>query len=485
MSADLDMKVVHHPVADLTLYEANAKAHPPEQVKAVAKSITEFGFTTPVLIDLDNVVIAGHCRIAAAKQLGIETVPTLRLDHLTPEQVRAYRLADNRLTEMGTWDADLLQAELQALSIGDFSLADLGFDSDAITALIPADSAGPELTGPGSYSVGSLMDAFIEPPLSLLRSSTGRWQHRKAAWLSALPLEYGTDLGRDEGLLMKNFSRRDAQFYNKKSAVEKRIGKTLTSSEFVNKYYTAPTGRVFSGTSQFDPVLAELMTIWFSPPGGLIYDPFAGDVERGLVAAVKGRRYHGIDVRAEQCVANDEAAQRLGATPTPKWSQGTSLDAARVWSGEKADLVFTCPPYWNLEKYSDDPKDLSNMPLEEFTATHNRIIAACAAHLEQDRFAVWVIGDVRDKQTGRFVRLHDRTKDGFAAAGMHLHSEIIFATPLGSKRIMARKAMNAKRTILSRHEYVLVFCKGDPAKAAKALGEVEVGEAPQEENDGK
>ena len=484
MSADLDMKVVHHLVADLTLYEANAKAHPPEQVKAVAKSITEFGFTTPVLIDSDNVVIAGHCRIAAAEQLGIKTVPTLRLDHLTPEQVRAYRLADNRLTEMGTWDADLLQAELQALSIGDFSLADLGFDSDAITALIPA--GGSSSNADPTATRGALLESFLEPPLSVLNAQVGRWQHRKAMWLAGLPIQYAdAALGRDQELLVASYVRRDPQFYNKKARVEERLGKHLTMEEFAEKYYTQTGSRVHSGTSQFDPVLAELMTIWFSPPGGLIYDPFAGDVERGLVAAVKGRRYHGIDVRAEQCVANDEAAQRLGATPEPKWTEGTSLDAAHMWSGEKADLVFTCPPYWNLEKYSDDPKDLSNMSLEEFTAAHNRIIAACAAHLKQDRFAVWVVGDMKDKKTGRLVRLHDRTKDGFASAGMHLHAEIIFVTSPGSKRITARKAMNAKRTILSRHEYVLVFCKGDPAKAAKALGEVEVGELPQEENDGK
>ena len=77
------------------------------------------------------------------------------------------------------------------------------------------------------------------------------------------------------------------------------------------------------------------------------------------------------------------------------------------------------------------------MPLEEFTATHNRIIASCAAHLQQDRFAVWVVGDVKDKKTGRYVRLQDRTKDGFSAAGMHLHSEMILVTVIGARRMEA------------------------------------------------
>ena len=166
-------------MADLTLYEANAKAHPPEQVNAVAKSITEFGFTTPVLIDSDNVVIAGHCRLAAAVQLGIATVPTLRLDHLTPEQVRAYRLADNRLTEMGTWDTGLLQAELQALSMDDFDISVLGFseeDMDRLAAELGGDEQGgasgatPAGETRGAASAESDGSAEVEwyTPLSLI-----------------------------------------------------------------------------------------------------------------------------------------------------------------------------------------------------------------------------------------------------------------------------------------------------------------------------
>ena len=107
----------------------------------------------------------------------------------------------------------------------------------------------------------------------------------------------------------------------------------------------------------------------------------------------------------------------------------------QVWDAESGDLVFTCPPYWCLEKYSDDPEDLSNMSLDDFTRAHAAIIGRCAGALKQDRFAVWVIGDCRDPKTGRWVRLPDRTKEAFAQAGMHLHAEIVFATPIGSKRM--------------------------------------------------
>ena len=430
-------------------------------------------------------MIAGHGRLAAARELGLEQVPVVQLGHLTPDQARAYRLADNRLGELGQWDTSILQAELDALSDVNFDLAGIGFDDDFIRAQFPddADATG----GEGEtidYRGTSLMESYIEPPLSVLRADTGRWQHRKALWLTVLPIDYEQTLGRDHGLLMRSYSRRDPQFYEKKIDTERRVGRQLTTAEFLEHYYNPPKGRVFAGTSQFDPVLAELMTVWFSPPGGLVLDPFAGDVERGLVAAVKGRRYHGIDVRPEQCDANEQAAKRLDANPFPRWSHGTSVNAREIWT-EPGDLIFTCPPYWNLEKYSDDPNDLSNMSFVHFCEAHGDIIGHAAASLKPNRFAVWIIGDVRDKVTGKYVRLHDHTKDAFARAGMHLHAELIFVTPIASKRITARRPMEAKRHITSRHEYALVFCNGDPAVAAQELGTVEVGEIPQEgEGDG-
>ena len=107
--------IVYKNIKDLKPYKKNAKKHPKEQVEQIANSIKEFGFTQPVLIDKNNCVVAGHGRILGAKKAGLKEVPTLCLDDLTEEQIKAYRLADNKLNE-SEWDKVLLDEELKELS---------------------------------------------------------------------------------------------------------------------------------------------------------------------------------------------------------------------------------------------------------------------------------------------------------------------------------------------------------------------------------
>lgn len=123
------------PITDLQPYPRNAKTHPPAQVKAIARSIQEFGFTNPILIDTDGTILAGHGRVLAAQSLGMETVPAIRLDHLTHEQARAYILADNRLAE-APWDVALLSGELEALNGFGFDLSLTGFEKKEIDNLL-------------------------------------------------------------------------------------------------------------------------------------------------------------------------------------------------------------------------------------------------------------------------------------------------------------------------------------------------------------
>lgn len=109
-------------------YERNAKIHSAEQVTKIANSIREFGFLSPCLIDRDFNIIAGHGRVLAAEELGLDTVPCVFIEGLTEEQRRAYILADNRLTELGDWDEDLLQIELGELAEEGFDVDVAGFD---------------------------------------------------------------------------------------------------------------------------------------------------------------------------------------------------------------------------------------------------------------------------------------------------------------------------------------------------------------------
>ena len=120
------LQIEYLPVEKLRPYERNARTHSDAQIDAIAESIRQFGFNSPILIDDDNGVIAGHARLAAARKLGLDTVPCVRLSHLNDAQRRAYILADNRLAEMAVWDEELLKSELSELSVLDAEL-DLSF----------------------------------------------------------------------------------------------------------------------------------------------------------------------------------------------------------------------------------------------------------------------------------------------------------------------------------------------------------------------
>lgn len=122
--------------ADLIPYARNARTHSEQQVSQIAGSIQEFGFCNPVLVDAQNGIIAGHGRVLAAQLLKLETVPCLRLSHLTDAQKRAYVLADNRIAMSSGWDAELLAIELSDLHADEFDMALLGFDSDELSTLM-------------------------------------------------------------------------------------------------------------------------------------------------------------------------------------------------------------------------------------------------------------------------------------------------------------------------------------------------------------
>ena len=112
----------------LTPYERNARTHSDEQVEKIAKSIREFGFLNPVLIDHKNMIVAGHGRVMAAKKLGLKEVPCVRIEGLTDTQIRAYILADNKLAEDAGWDTELLNLELKELADMDFDISLTGFE---------------------------------------------------------------------------------------------------------------------------------------------------------------------------------------------------------------------------------------------------------------------------------------------------------------------------------------------------------------------
>jgi len=284
---------------------------------------------------------------------------------------------------------------------------------------------------------------FIVPPFSVLSARDGDWQNRKRAW-AAMGIK--SEMGRDGGMT----HAMPTGSYSQENMKEEYYGK---EAQKLN-------------TSIFDPVMCELAYRWFSGEGAQIVDPFAGGSVRGIVASCLGRKYWGGELRGEQVEANrKQGAELCPDDDALQWVQGDSLKT--LDDAPDADFIFSCPPYGDLEVYSDDPDDISNMEYHTFKAAYGRIILKAVKRLKQDRFACFVVGDFRDKK-GFYRNFVSDTIAAFEAAGARYYNEGILVTSVGSASMRVTKQFNAGRKFAKTHQNILVFCKGDWKKATKA-----------------
>lgn len=227
-----------------------------------------------------------------------------------------------------------------------------------------------------------------------------------------------------------------------------------------------------TGTSIFDPVLCETQYLWFTTQGDSIIDPFAGGSVRGIVAVELGRKYTGVDLRREQIEANEANADLCCSGDRPTWYCGDSMNIKEIAHGEY-DFLFTCPPYGDLEVYSDEAGDISNMSPEDFATAYSEILKRTTDMLKEDRFAVVVVGNYRDKK-GFLHDLVGITVRAMEKAGLKYYNDFVFVTPTGPLPIRAGKIFQASRKMGRTHQYVLTFVKGSPKKATERIGEVEI-----------
>ncbi len=228
-----------------------------------------------------------------------------------------------------------------------------------------------------------------------------------------------------------------------------------------------------SGTSIFDPVICELAYRWFTPQGGRVLDPFAGGSVRGIVAARLGRYYVGVDLRQEQIEANRAQGAMICSNNPPTWVTGDAANVKQLVPGEY-DLIFGGPPFADLERYSDDPRDLSTMEYPKFLEAYTKIIAECCSMLKNDRFAIFNTANIRDRKTGNYRNFVGDTIDAFRAAGLAFYNEAILVTAVGSLPIRTGKQFAGYRKLGKTHQQILVFLKGDAGRATEACGEVDV-----------
>jgi DNA modification methylase len=267
-----------------------------------------------------------------------------------------------------------------------------------------------------------LRDKFIEPPFSILDTKSGNWQRRKKQW---------------NRLGIKSEVGRDAKVINMDT-----IAKENNSAEYV---------------SIFDPALCEVLYHWFCPINGTILDPFAGGSVRGIVANKLGYKYTGIDIRQEQIDSNRlQGLEILDVNNQPNWYVGDSnvvLDSIAI----QYDFVFSCPPYADLEVYSDLDGDISNMKYNDFMIAYESIIAKSCNLLKDGGYACFVVGEVRDK-IGNYIGFVPDTIRAFQKCGMKFYNEAILLNAVASASMRANGNMKSKK-LVKIHQNVLIFRK--------------------------
>lgn len=186
-------------------------------------------------------------------------------------------------------------------------------------------------------------------------------------------------------------------------------------------------------------------------------------------------------MRQEQVDANNINAQELGVSP--KWICDDSTNADKYLENESVDMVFTCPPYVDLEVYSDNPRDISNMEYEDFKKAYREIIRVACSKLKQNRFAVFVVGDVRDNK-GIYRNFVDYTKECLLDCGLQTYNELILVEAIGTGALRAGRQFSHGRKVIKTHQNVLVFYKGDVKQITSNYKEIEIDESLLKEESG-
>ena len=381
------------------------------------------------------------------------TAPVIRASELTDDEQREFIIKDN--VGFGEWDMEALSNEWDAEDLDAWGVdvwqtsEDGGGDG--------ADDGG----GESEQQNASLNDRFVIPPFSILDTRKGYWQARKKMWREQIG-----DMGESRNdKLITSPEIKYKDLYQRTRKHREELG--VSFKEYIEKYVPAEVleheaNKVLSkGVSLFDPVLSETMCKWFTPyEGAKIFDCFAGDTYKGLVFAMCGFSFRGVELRQEQVDINNRVLEGRGLDIEYICDDG--LNVAQHFDPESQDMLFSCPPYYDLEVYSKDERDASNQgTYEEFIAILNKAFKAALTCLKPNRFAVVVVGDVRDKKTGFYYGFADDVKRIFKEGGASLYNEIILVETGASTALRASRYMESRK-VAKMHQNVLVFYKGDP-----------------------
>lgn len=275
----------------------NYRRHPKEQLDALEGALQEIGWIQRVIVNQQTGhLVDGHARVELAIRRGESEVPVIYVD-LTEQEERVALATIDPIAGLAYHDEETLAGLLEGLDVENESLADF-------LAEMNPDKGGESAEIDQDQIRATLNEQFIVPPFSVLDARQGYWQDRKRLWL-ALGIRSeegrGQDGDKSKGGLTFSVACQPPSVHDRKRELEQRDGQTYTWAEFAEEY---PEELSLAGDSIFDPVLTEIAYRWFCPPEGEILDPFAGGSVRGVVAAMLGCNYTGIELREEQVKAN-------------------------------------------------------------------------------------------------------------------------------------------------------------------------------------
>jgi len=422
---------------ELELFQPNDfKKMSEGQMKKIKESFKKNGFKSPFYVwetKTKTYILDGHTRVPILKMLEDE-------GEVIPEMLPANFIdcKNKKDAKKAVLIYNSHYANIDQDSMFDF-VSDLNLDE--ITSEIDISGIDFDVSiDIDSEEKGSLSERFIVPPFSVLDTRQGYWKERKKVWKDKIGDNAET--------------RESAVVFNQ---TIKRGGELVKVDG--------------DGVSLLDPVLAELVNLWFGLPGGKTFDCFAGDTVFGFVSASCGNKFTGIELRKEQAKLNQKRVDESGLDAKYICDDGQKV--LKHIKEKSQDLMFSCPPYFNLEVYSDLENDASNQgDYEEFLGILEKAFSDSLVCLKDDRFAVITVGDVRDKKTGVYYRLVDDIKDIFKKNGVYLYNELVLVEMIGTARLRVGRYMK-NRKVAKTHQNVLVFFKGDPGKIKDIYPELE------------
>ena len=386
------------------------------------------------------------------------TAPIIKASELSEDERREFIIKDN--IGYGDWDMDMLANEWDSQDLDDWGL-DVWQDN--------SDGEGKSSTSDSSPANASLNDRFVVPPFSILDTRKGYWQARKKMWRELIG-----DMGESRNdTLIQAPEIKYKDLYQRTRKHREELG--LSFKDYLEKYVPddvkeREASKVLSaGVSLLDPVMAELVCRWFGLECCKSFDCFAGDSVFGYVSAHLGNEFVGIELRPEQAQLNNERTEGMSA----RYICDDGQNVAHHIDAGSQDLLFSCPPYFNIEHYSDLENDASNQKsYDDFIQILRNAFTAAIGCLKENRFAVIVVGDVRDKSTGFYYDFCGDIKRIFKEGGMSLYNELILIETAASMAMRAGRYMESRK-VAKMHQNILVFYKGKTGDIKKYYKKIE------------